>query len=249
MSPQIPPIKMFEDADELAEQLAIEFLNSVHQAVENEKKFYVALSGGSTPAHFFHKLASEPYREKISWQSVHFFWGDERCVPPNHSDSNYRMTKQNLLDYISLPAENVHRILGEKDPTTEAKRYAQEIESLVPKNDSKFPRFDWILLGLGTDGHTASIFAGSDVLDDHQNICTATIHPESGQKRITLTLPVINNARRISFLVTGEHKASIVAQILVGVESSERLPVSLIRPTNGNLEWYLDREAGKVIRG
>ena len=242
-------IKIFETEDQLASALAKEFQVSVNEQSKRNKDFYIALSGGNTPALFFQKLASAQYRENIVWQNIQFFWGDERCVAPDHPDNNYVMTKKNLLDHIYIPAKNIHRILGEDNPVAEAKRYAQEIESTVPMDNSGFPQFDWIFLGLGTDGHTASIFPGSDVLEDRKNICVVATHPESGQKRITMTLPIINHAKRVSFLVTGENKASVAAKILTGAEESKSLPAALIRPVNGSYEWYLDQAAGTKIRG
>jgi 6-phosphogluconolactonase len=242
-----PRIKIFENPENLAENVALEFQIAVQQSSSLNRHFFMALSGGSTPKLFFQKLASFPYRNSISWQHVHFFWGDERCVPPDHPDSNYGMTKQNLLDHISIPAENVHRILGEVDPTVGAKRYSNEIEVALPMWHSGFPQFDWILLGMGSDGHIASIFPGLNVLDGN-DICTVATHPETGQKRITLTLPVINHAKRVSFLVTGENKAKLVAKILGEAGDIQSLPASFVQPVNGILEWYLDKDSGRVKR-
>jgi 6-phosphogluconolactonase len=244
-----PTIKIFETADQLASALADEFQKAVNEQAKLNKNFYVALSGGNTPALFFQNLVSAQHRENITWQNVHFFWGDERCVAPDHPDSNFGMTKKNLLDHIAIPPKNIHRILGEENPVTESKRYAQEIETIVPEDISGFPQFDWIFVGLGTEGHTASIFPGSDGLENQKNICAVATHPESGQKRITLTLPVINHAKRIAFLVTGENKASVVAKILTGAEESKSMPAALVRPVNGILEWYLDQAAVTIIRG
>jgi 6-phosphogluconolactonase len=242
-----PEIKIFETPGKLADHLAIDFQNSIHQAAKFNRNFYVALSGGNTPSLFFKKLASAPYRENIAWQKAHLFWSDERCVLPDHPESNYGMTKINLLDHISVPETNIHRILGEQDPVGEAKRYAQEIKRFLPMGNSGFPRFDWLLLGLGTDGHTASIFPGSDVLEDRKNICAFATHPDTGQKRITLTLPLINHARRVSFLVVGVNKASVVAKILIGTGESKSLPATFVRPVNGILEWYLEKAAGTML--
>jgi len=238
-------IKVYRAADELAASLAADFQNVVNDAAKRNDDIYIALSGGSTPALFFQKLASSPYRENIAWQNVHFFWGDERCVPPDHPESNYGMTKKHLLDHTSIPDENIHRIVGENDPETEVNRYVSEILQLLPVNQHGWPEFDWILLGLGDDGHTASIFPGADVLEERTNICAVAAHPETGQKRITLTLPAINHAKRISFLVTGENKAKIVAKVLSG---NELLPASSVQPNHGILEWHLDEQAGKLTR-
>ncbi len=245
MSQHNSTIKIFKNANELAQALAGDFQEAVDQAVAENRNLNIALSGGSTPALFCQKLASSSHREKINWRQVHLFWGDERCVPPDHPDSNYGMTRKNLLDHIAIPAENIHRIFGENDPGDEAKRYAAEIERWLPLTQTGWPQFDWILLGLGADGHTASIFPGSDVVADQTNICAVAVHPETKQKRITLTLPAINHAKRISFLVTGENKAEMVAKVLSGNES---LPASLVQPNQCILEWYLDEQAGKLLR-
>lgn len=231
----------------MAENVALEFQIAVQQSASLNRHFFMALSGGSTPTLFFQKLASLPYRDSISWRHVNFFWVDERCVPPDHPNSNYGMTKQNLLDHISIPAKNVHRMLGENDPTVEAKRYANEIEVALPIWHSGFPQFDWILLGMGSDGHTASIFPGSNLLDEN-DICTVATNPETGQKRITLTMPVINHAKRVAFLVTGENKAELVAKILGEAGDIQSLPASFVQPVNGILEWYLDKDSGRVKR-
>ena len=244
-----PMIKIFETADELVGALADEFQKEINEQAKLDRDFYVALSGGNTPAIFFQKLASSHYRDNFAWQNVQLFWGDERCVAPDHRDSNFGMTKKNLLDYITIPPKNIHRILGEDNPVTEAKRYAQEIETIVPEDISGFPQFDWIFLGLGTEGHTASIFPGSDVLENQKDICAVATHPESGQKRITLTPPVINHAKRVAFLVTGENKASIVAKILTGAQKNKSIPADCVQPVHGILEWYLDKAAATIIRG
>jgi len=241
-------IKVYHTVDELATRLASDFQNVVNESAKLNRQIHIALSGGSTPARFFQKLASAPYRENIAWQNVHFFWGDERCVPPDHPDSNFGMTQKNLFDHLAIPEENIHRIFGENAPHDEARRYASEIKQWLPRDQNGWPVFDWILLGLGTDGHTASIFPGSDVLEDRINICAVATHPETGQRRITLTLPVINHAKRISFLVTGENKASVVSKILSASAPDKSLPASWVRPLNGHLEWRLDQSAATEIR-
>lgn len=238
-------IRIFENSEKLAAALAESFGTAVNQATRANRDFFVALSGGSTPALLFQKLASAPYRENIAWQNIHFFWGDERCVPSDHPESNYGMTRKNLLDHIAILDENIHRIFGENPPEDEAKRYASEIKRWLPLTQTGWPEFDWIMLGLGEDGHTASIFPGSAVMEDRDNIYAVAIHPATGQQRITLTLPAINQARRISFLVTGENKAKIVAKVL---SKNEPLPAALVQPIHGILEWYLDVYAGELMR-
>jgi 6-phosphogluconolactonase len=240
-------IHVYKNGDTLAAELADQFRHVVNQAAKRMRPFNIALSGGSTPALFFQKLALFSRRKAIAWQNVQIFWGDERCVPPDHPDSNYGMAKKQLFDHIIIPEENIHRIRGEAAPKGEAQRYADEIIRIIPQNDRALSQFDWILLGLGADGHTASIFSGSDARVNVQEICVITAHPETGQKRISLTMPLINNAKRITFLVTGESKSAIVAQILTGKGSPETRPASLVRPVQGLLEWFLDQAAAKFI--
>jgi 6-phosphogluconolactonase len=157
----------------------------------------VALSGGSTPKILFDLLATD-YKDKFNWSEIHFYWGDERCVPPTDNDSNFKMTKEHLLNLIRMPEANIHRVLGENDPIEEAERYGQLIESNLPKQEGN-PVFDIIILGMGTDGHTASIFPHEIELLDSSKTCEVANHPESGQKRVSLTGPVINAAKNVCF--------------------------------------------------
>ncbi|MDP5168614.1 MAG: 6-phosphogluconolactonase [Bacteroidia bacterium] len=210
------------------------------------KPFHIALSGGSTPKLLFEQLAAN-YRESIPWGDVHLWWGDERCVPPSDEQSNYRMTKESLLKGVILPPGNVHRIKGESDPEEEAKRYASEMAKGIPTQDG-LPIFDLVLLGLGTDGHTASIFPPQMDLLTVPEWTAVAIHPESGQQRISITGKVINRARKVAFLVTGESKAEKVSEIFEEKDGSEVYPASHIAPSPGDLIWYIDRAAAKMLR-
>ena len=230
--------------EEVAKALADNFTASAKQTTG---LFTAGLAGGSTPALFLQTLGSQPYQEIIPWENIHFFWSDERCVQPDHPESNFGMAKHFLLDNIKIPDKNIHRIYGENDPVSEAQRYASEIKKWVPDDDSALPRFNWILLGLGSDGHTASLFPGAGILDEKKRICRVARHPLTQQKRITMTLPLINNARRIIFLATGENKARIVAEITGSKEPDKNLPASLILPWAGTLEYYLDDAAARLI--
>lgn len=215
-------------------------------AVKRGETYHIALSGGSTPRLLFEYL-SENYRESIPWGDVHLWWGDERCVAPDHEESNYRMTKETLLKGVILPPENVHRIKGENNPADEAVRYANEMKKIIPhKND--LPVFDMIYLGLGTDGHTASIFPDAMELLTVPELTAVATHPESGQNRISLTGPVLNNASNVAFLVTGASKAERVSEIFEKKDGSEKFPASHIDPVHGDLAWYLDRAAAKSLR-
>lgn len=223
------------------EGVAREFADFLAAKVSGKQSFQIALSGGSTPMILFDLLAKE-YADRLPWEKLHFYWGDERCVPPTHDDSNFKMTESRLLSQVPIPKENIHRILGESDPEKEAARYSAEILKNVPLSNL-YPRFDMIILGMGPDGHTASIFPHQMELLDKARICEVATHPESGQKRITLTGPVINNAERIAFLVTGGNKKAKVKEILEKSGNWKLYPAAHVQPTDGQLIWFLDAAA------
>lgn len=235
-------IRIFADAEALAAALAADLQQSVAAA-----PLSLVLSGGSTPQRLFRLLATEPYRTQMPWQDMQLFWGDERCVPPNHPESNYGVAYDELISQVPIPAENVHRIRGEAAPVTEAARYADELARALPHEGRALPVCDWILLGLGADGHTASLFPDGPLLQIDNDICQVATHPATGQQRITLSLAVLNNAKRISFLVTGREKAAIVKTILATPPHEHTLPAGLIRPINGRLEWLLDQAAASLL--
>jgi 6-phosphogluconolactonase len=204
----------------------------------------VALSGGSTPKKIFEYISSHD-TGRMNWNKVTFFWGDERCVPPEDNESNYKMARLNLFENLHIPEQNIFRIFGEAEPDQEALRYDKIISENVTIED-KLPRFDVIMLGIGEDGHTASIFPGHTEMFYSTNNCEVATHPQSGQKRITITGPVINNAKNIVFMVTGPDKAQIVADIIED-KTGALLPASLVKPANGKLTWLLDTEAAKLL--
>jgi 6-phosphogluconolactonase len=232
-------IKIYPTIGELAEEFAGEIIAKISQQAKTGKAFYVMLSGGSTPKLLFGFLANFSSKVK-SWEHVHFYWGDERCVPPDDPESNYRMAKEELLDKIQIPAANIHRIFGENDPDLEALRYAEEI--------SNIPVFDLIMLGMGDDGHTVSIFPNNLDLMNSPKLCETAIHPKTGQKRITITGKVINSAEVVAFLVTGKNKAGIIAEIFSKTGSYLAYPASHIHPEKGELNWLLDEEAASFIK-
>lgn len=236
-------ILVFHNVEELAENLA-GLLKKTMDETPDGKFTTIALSGGSTPKHIFDYVSSN-HSEKIHWNKALFFWVDERCVSPEDESSNYLMTRLHLFDKLNVPDKQIFRIFGEADPLGEAKRYGRIITKKLPVKDG-FPRFDLVLLGIGEDGHTASIFPGNIMLFKSERICEIVVHPQSQQKRITLTGSVINNARNIVFLVTGAEKAEIVAQILQKGENSD-LPASFVKPVNGKLFWMLDEAASKLL--
>lgn len=234
-------INVFESNEVVAEAFAIYFAEWMRE----KDRVAVALSGGSTPRVLF-KHWAERYRDRIPWEKIHFFWGDERCVPPDHPESNYGMTKALLLDRIDIPKENIHRIRGEENPLLEAERYGEEIRRWVKIKDGT-PVFDLILLGMGEDGHTASIFPNQMELLTDANICQVATHPDTGQQRITLTGPVINNAELVTFLVTGSTKAAIVREIITQADNRRQYPAAFIQPNPGELCWFLDQAAAQAI--
>jgi len=219
------------------------FADFLAQKVSENDMVHIALSGGSTPKILFELLADE-YDEDIDWEKLHFWWGDERCVPPTDNDSNYKMTKELLFDAISIKDAQIHRVLGENEPQDEAKRYGEEILKHLPTVNG-FPQFDIIMLGMGGDGHTASIFPHEMSLLEDKAICGVAKHPESGQKRVTLNGPVINNAKNICFLVTGEGKTEKVNEIFHQKEDYLSYPAAHF---NGqNVVWYLDDSAARML--
>jgi 6-phosphogluconolactonase len=237
-----PELKIYDDAASVTQA----FANHLAQWIKESQNplFHVALSGGSTPKRLFRHLA-ERYKDAIEWNKVHFWWGDERMVSPDDDESNYKMTRELLFSRIDIPEDHIHRIRGEKDPPTESVRYADEIEFLVPEKET-WPAFDLILLGMGDDGHTASIFPNQMELLHSLDVCEVATHPSSGQKRITLTGKVLNNAAKTAFLVTGENKADRLREIFTDPDKGRLLPAFHIHP-EGELYWFVDQAAaGKL---
>jgi 6-phosphogluconolactonase len=238
--------QIFANPNLLVEALGSSFKESVDSTVSRGENMNIVIPGGSTPQKFFQFL-SGPIAKEIDWNCVHLYWGDERCVPPDHPESNYGMTHKALLDKINIPKRNIHRIHGEDIPEQEVQRYSDEIRKFVPEDSHSIPRFDWIILGLGEDGHTASLFPNLNLSTTSEQICTIASHPQSGQKRISLTLSAINNAKRVSFLVSGQSKGPIVASILNCDRESLNLPASQVSPNSGNLEWFIDSSASSLL--
>jgi 6-phosphogluconolactonase len=237
-------LKISQNQAQLASDLAGEIAGIVNRAALSGRPVTIALSGGSTPKLLFSVLADK-YGEKVRWEFVHFFWGDERCVPPHDPESNFGMTSRLLLESINIPHSNVHRVIGEDDPGKEAIRYSEEILKFTAIRHG-LPVFDLIILGLGDDGHTASIFPGQLELMTSEKICSVAFHPATGQKRITITGPVINNAETVIFLVSGANKAEVVADIIEKPGTTE-YPAAAIEPSDGVLKWYLDIDAASML--
>jgi 6-phosphogluconolactonase len=238
-------VKIFPSPYELAREFAEEMVKMISESTESARHFTVALSGGSTPELLF-TILSENFARSVSWKNVHIFWGDERCVPPDNAESNFGMAWRKFLSKIEIPSLNIHRIHGEDDPEKEASRYSEEISLHTGKRDG-MPLFDLVLLGLGEDGHTASIFPGHPELLYSDKICEVAIHPLTRQNRISLTGKVINNAEAVTFLVTGKKKEEIVKKIFKKDPSALNYPATYIVPVYGRLKWFIDKEAGKLL--
>jgi len=238
-------IEIWQSVDLAAVRGAELFLEGARRAIEERGRFTVAVSGGSSPAPLFRRIAEQAPTSGIDWGAVHVFWADERCVPPDHQDSNFRMAYEILLSRLPAPGPVVHRIAGELPPHEAALRYEEELSRTF--TDGGLPVFDMIFLGVGSDGHTASLFPGMES-KGHEGRKAVAVHAEIlNSRRVTLTLPVINNARRVVFLVTGSGKADIVAEILEGKDRA-RYPAAGVAPTKGMLTWLLDADAVGLLR-
>ncbi len=238
--------QVFQDAYTTADRLAMDFIRYAEQTLAYRENLYVALSGGSTPQAMFSIIAKE-YAKALPWEKLHFFWVDERCVPASSSESNFGNANRLLFSHIDIPKENLHPVHGGEDPLNEVVRYTGEILAHVPCAHN-FPVFDVIILGMGNDGHTASIFPGQMDLFETNSICSINEHPETRQKRITLTGKVINNAADVIFLITGDAKADKVKSIFNNEDSALNYPAHKVKPVNGNLSWYMDGEAAKQLK-
>jgi 6-phosphogluconolactonase len=245
-----PEIRVAADRDGLAQMAAEEFAQLADEAIRAQGLFAVALSGGSTPKELYARLASEqhPFRDRIDWGKVHFFWGDERHVPPDDPQSNYRMAREAMLSKLPVPAANIHRILAEKpDAAAAAAAYEQTLREFFRLPAGGLPRFDLVLLGLGPEGHTASLFPGNTVAADPLRLVAAPWVEKFDTYRITLTPAVLNHAARATFLVAGADKAEIVHEVIHGAYRPDELPAQAIRLENGRVLWLLDRDAASKL--
>jgi len=236
-------VQIVPDAAALAAAAAEEFTRA---AAASSGPFRVALSGGSTPKALNALLADEsaPYRARMPWDRIHFFWSDERCVPPDHPDSNYRMAQESLLSRVPVPPANVHRIPAELPNPDEAADIYEE--TIVAEFDG-LPHFDWIFLGMGPDGHTASLFPGNLAVAEQKKLVTAVWVPQMKTHRVSFTLPILNSARKVVFLVAGPEKADTARLVLEEAPSAAR-PSSLVQPLRGELLWLLDKAAALRLK-
>ena len=237
-----PTIKVFGSADELAQAAALHVLDAARQAAALSGTFTLTLAGGSTPKALYALLASQPLRDQIDWPHVEIFFGDERTVPPDHADSNYLMARETLLSKVPIPPQSIHRMRGEIDPNEAAKEYGQLLKQRF--GDDGGP--DLILLGIGDDGHTASLFPHSQALTEQKHRCVANLVPKLKTTRLTMTAPFMNRAREVVVLAAGASKAAVLREVLEGPPDPQRLPIQMIAPTSANLSFYLDADAAGI---
>jgi 6-phosphogluconolactonase len=240
---------IWKTAPEVAAAAADLFASAAANAVASRGIARIAVSGGTTPKAMFALLAdqSAPYFARIPWDKLELFWVDERCVAPTDSDSNYRMTSEAMLSKVPLPAAQIHRMEGELDPQVAASRYEDALRTAFKLEGAELPVFDLVLLGMGDDGHTASLFPHTKALHETNRLVVANHVPQKDTWRITLTAPVINRGREVAFLIEGAAKADVLADVMQGPRDPESLPSQLIRPESGKLTFLLDAAAASML--
>lgn len=238
-------LEIFASTPALFHAAAEKIVDRLQQQILARGMASIALAGGTTPRGVYELLGSEAYRNRVGWEKVHLFWGDERCVGPTMPESNYRMANEALIRHITAPSGNVHRIRGEAQPAAAARDYEMEIRRFFGLTEDELPRFTVVLLGLGGDGHTASLFPGSSVLQEQRRIVSEVHVASPAISRVTLTFPAINNAVTVFLLVSGRSKAGILREVFDGTE--ERFPAQRIDPTSGQLFWLVDRDAASQL--
>ena len=239
-------VRIFKDSEVLSHAAADIFAEAATQAIEIRGRFLAALSGGGTPSELYRLLAHKPYRDRIEWDKVFLFWGDERCVPRDDPGSNYGQVRDILLSQIAIPEGNVLRIKGELEPAEASRDYSRTLKAFAdPSLD--WPRFDLVLLGMGEDGHTASLFPGSEVEANSPTLAVTAQYQGRPANRVTLTPLVFNHARNTVFLVVGENKAPMLAKVINGAYKPKLLPAQRIHPKEGNVIWLVDEAAGKEL--
>ena len=243
-------VRIFEASEALAQAAAEECVRLALEAVEARGRFSIALAGGSTPKRLYTLLASGQYppSTRFPWERTHFFWGDERHVPPDHADSNYRMAFETMLSKVPVVPSQVHRIKSENlDAAKAAQTYEEDLLQYFRLTPGTWPQFDLVLLGLGPDGHTASLFPETEVLDEMARLAAAVWVPKFQSWRITLTAPLLNHAAHVLFLVSGKDKAEALRAVLQGDFEPHRFPAQLIRPAQGSQQWLVDRDAAALL--
>jgi 6-phosphogluconolactonase len=238
-------VRVFETISELMAAAAGEVVRVAEEAVRERGRFTWVLSGGSTPRDLYTLLASPAYRDRLPWNAIHVFWGDERHVPPDDADSNFRMAREAMLDAVPLPPQNIHRIRAEEpDAEVAAKAYETELREFFHLAPGELPRFDLVMLGLGKDAHTASLFPGGEAVHERERLVVAPWVEAQNTFRITLTPPVLNAARLVAFLTAGDDKAEPLHAVLEGARDPERYPAQIVV---GNRLWLVDRAAARLL--
>ncbi|HEV3111860.1 MAG TPA: 6-phosphogluconolactonase [Candidatus Binataceae bacterium] len=241
-----PQIIVLDDSQALFVRAAEEIVHVSGEAICTHGQFALALTGGNTPADVYSLIATR-FHLSVDWNAVHLFWGDERCVPPDDPDSNYGMANRIMLSKLSLDPGQIHRMRGEADPEIAASEYENELRNFFSLNEGEFPRFDLILLGLGDNVHIASLFPGSPALHETRRLAVAVEVDAPQRKRITLTPPVLNNAARVMFIVSGKNKAEAVKLALEGPRNPDKYPAQIIDANQGEVMWLLDRPAASLL--
>ncbi len=233
-------VRVLPDTDAIAREAAERFAAAATEAITARGRFTVALAGGSTPERLYRLLAAEPFRGRVAWGSVHVFFGDERTVPPDDPQSNYRMAKGAMLDALPIPPAQVHRMEGERDPLEAATAYERAIRETFALEAGQMPRFDLVLLGMGPDGHTASLFPHTAALDNYADVVTPNYVAKLETWRLTLTYPALNAAARVLFLAGGADKADALREVLQGEANAAEYPSQGVLPTHGTVTFLLD---------
>jgi 6-phosphogluconolactonase len=245
LPPRTPQIHRYANPDGVAKAAAKRFLDTAKRAVDKYDRFIVVLAGGSTPKLLYSLLTASPYREKVPWKKTFFVFGDERCVPPDDEASNYRMAQETLFAPLETPEHRVLRMKGERQPERAAQLYEVRLGDLFLGRSKRY--FDLVLLGIGADGHTASLFPGTTALEEQERWVVANHVPQIDAWRLTLTLKALNSTRRVMFLATGEEKAQVIAEAFGGVEHETRHPCELVAPYYARKEVLIDREAASKM--
>lgn len=242
-------IKILQNLDEISRAAAELFLEIGNRAINQNGKFTVVLAGGSTPKSLYQLLAAGEFRNRIDWQKVFFFFGDERNVLTDSDESNFRTADENLLKPLQIPSENIFRWQTElKDSEKIAENYAESIVKFFDLAENEFPQFDLILLGMGDDGHTASLFPFSDALNEIEKIAVSNRVEKLDANRLTFTFSTINKAANVIFLISGTAKADALKEVLEGEPQPEKFPSQNVNPTNGNLFWLIDAPAAQFLK-
>ncbi len=242
-----PIVQVFKDLHELSNSTAHSFIEIANRGIRDRGRFLVALSGGNTPVQLYGVLGNEPFRNQVDWNRAHFFWGDERCVPVDHAGNSYGQAKKFFLDQLKVSDGHIHRIECELEPAGAAVGYAQTLKQFADA-PLEWPRFDLVLLGMGDDGHTASLFPGSPVEVDSATLAVTAHYQDRPAHRVTLTPQVFNDARNIFFLVVGESKAVALRKVIKGEYRPDLFPAQRINPQNGRIFWFVDEAAASQLK-